>query len=664
MIQNTLIDLCRQLGKRKCNIILNYLIIILAFVIVISFLSLNAFSQSNHSIPTPSDLIISERLLQEVSFNQYIFRSYREKPIGWGVFQIFKDDNLVYQSDVDIKFWVEEEDDSILKMGTDITGDGQPNLVVFHWCGNAYGTGDRYVFSIGEEFKLIQILPYGYFEDVNNDRVLEFIAYDNTFSFWHASHAGSPYPKLIYEYKKDNYQLSPALMYKPLPTAQEEEKAIIQIKKYITECEERGWKDLIWYYEGTYLPSLVWSYMLDLLYSGHPLEARQFLDKVWPQDKSGKELFLFNFKEKLNRSNYWREVREVLYKTPEEKEIWKMKDEGKPEGYGQLTITSTPEDASIYFDDEPKGRTPLTLTKIFVGPHKLRLDSSGYEDWEEYIYISSLQKKEINIKLVAKTGDTSVRVSTDPKGAAVYLDGTYMGEGPVTLKKVAPGEHLLKVSKKGYEDWLDSFTSHPGEHYFVETFLKHKGYGQIRITSTPEGASIIFDEEYKGKAPLTLSEIPVGEHKLKLDSSGYEDWEENILVSSIQVKEVDVELVAKTGDAIVKVWPTPDETKEAKVYLDGEYIGQGFCQVKHVSPGEHTIKVTKPDYEVWENVLSFYPGETHIVAVDLKATGNSGLSIEINSLTLPLFVLIGLILLTVAFLFYKNFQKKRRNLNK
>jgi len=60
--------------------------------------------------------------------------------------------------------------------------------VVFNWCGNAYGTGNRYVFSIGEEFKLLQILPYGDFEDVNNDGILEFIAYDNTFSFWHACH--------------------------------------------------------------------------------------------------------------------------------------------------------------------------------------------------------------------------------------------------------------------------------------------------------------------------------------------------------------------------------------------------------------------------------------------------------------------------------------------
>ena len=166
MIQDMLIDLRRKHSRGKRNILLKYIIIMLAFVIVIPFLPLNAFSQSTHSIPIPSEIIIPEYLIQEVSFKQYTFRSYREQPIGSGLFQIFKDNSLVYQSDVDIKFWVEEEDDSLLKMGADITGDGQPNLMVFHWCGNAYGTGNRYVSSIGEEFKLIQTLPHGDFEDV------------------------------------------------------------------------------------------------------------------------------------------------------------------------------------------------------------------------------------------------------------------------------------------------------------------------------------------------------------------------------------------------------------------------------------------------------------------------------------------------------------------
>lgn len=478
MYQDMLIVLCKKHSRGKRNILFNYLIIILTFVMVIFFLSLNIFAQSSYSIPTPSEIIIPEYLIQEVAFNQYTIRCYREQPIGYGLFQIFKDDNLVYQSDVCIKYWIKNEEKSLTKIGDDITGDGNPNLVVFHWCGNAYGTGNRYVFSIGEEFRLIQTLPYGYFEDVNHDGILEFITQDHNFIFWYACHAGSPLPDLVYSYEDGSYQFSPALMYKPLPTPQEEEKAIMQIKKYTAECEERGWKDQIWYYKGTFIPSLVWSYMLDLLYSGHPREAREFLDKVWPQDKPGKELFIFNFKEKLSQSRYWRKISEDLYKTSEEKELWRMKDEGKPEGYGQLTINSIPEDAGVHIDDESKGYTPLTLPNVFVGPHKIRLDCAGYEDWEEYVSIASLEKKEVNIELVAKTGGGAFIVTTNPKGAEVYLDGIYQGKGPITLKNIVSGEHLLKVSEKGYEDWIDSHNSYAGECFLIETFLKTRTYDE------------------------------------------------------------------------------------------------------------------------------------------------------------------------------------------
>jgi len=40
----------------------------------------------------------------------------------WHLLKGFKDGNLIYQSDVYIKYWVEESN-SLLKVGADITGD-------------------------------------------------------------------------------------------------------------------------------------------------------------------------------------------------------------------------------------------------------------------------------------------------------------------------------------------------------------------------------------------------------------------------------------------------------------------------------------------------------------------------------------------------------------
>ena len=51
---------------------------------------------------------------------------------------------------------------------------------------------------------------------------------------------------------------------------------------------------------------------------------------------------------------------------------------------------------------------------------------------------------------------SKVTVTTDPPGATVQLDGVAVGVSPVTITKVAPGTHLLKVAKEGYTTREDS----------------------------------------------------------------------------------------------------------------------------------------------------------------------------------------------------------------
>lgn len=53
---------------------------------------------------------------------------------------------------------------------------------------------------------------------------------------------------------------------------------------------------------------------------------------------------------------------------------------------------------------------------------------------------------------------SEIKVTTDPSGANVQLDGVSHGQAPVTIPKVLRGSHTLKVSMDGYvtrEDVLD-----------------------------------------------------------------------------------------------------------------------------------------------------------------------------------------------------------------
>jgi hypothetical protein len=53
---------------------------------------------------------------------------------------------------------------------------------------------------------------------------------------------------------------------------------------------------------------------------------------------------------------------------------------------------------------------------------------------------------------------SKITITTDPVGAVVQLDGVSFGPSPVTIPKVSPGAHQLRVSAEGYvtrEDLLD-----------------------------------------------------------------------------------------------------------------------------------------------------------------------------------------------------------------
>jgi len=53
---------------------------------------------------------------------------------------------------------------------------------------------------------------------------------------------------------------------------------------------------------------------------------------------------------------------------------------------------------------------------------------------------------------------SKITITTEPIGAAVQLDNVAYGPSPVTIPKVVPGVHQLKVSLEGYvtrEDVLE-----------------------------------------------------------------------------------------------------------------------------------------------------------------------------------------------------------------
>ena len=235
-------------------------------------------------------------------------------------YEILKDNKSVFKQKArgkGEKFFIgtmydTDPDASLIKIGMDITGTGQPDVVISEWSGGANCCLTLHIFEIGSTFRKIGSIPamYGdagpHFAHVDTDskaKGLQVQISDWTFANWHSDFADSPAPKVILRYSESDgtYRVSPDLMRSPVPAVSDLDARIAEIHNHKNNAKSNSWP------AADVSPTL-WSTMLDLIYSGHAGDAWKFLDKAWPPKIAGKEAFARDFRAQLAKSPYWSAV--------------------------------------------------------------------------------------------------------------------------------------------------------------------------------------------------------------------------------------------------------------------------------------------------------------------------------------------------------------------
>lgn len=235
------------------------------------------------------------------TFKPYIARVYFDSKANDGsdaYFEILKDGGRVYLQKTAKKgerfflgtMYKSDPDASLVKMGTDITGDGQPDVMISEWLGGANCCLVIHIFEIGPMFKKLATVDSGFgdagphFIEYSNARALAVQVYDWTFASWNADFADSPAPRVVLRFTDGEYRVATDLMHTRAPSAEELTRRAAAVKTYAAGAEVSVWPD------GTLSPEL-WGTMLDLIYGGHREMAWEFLDIAWPPRVHGKERF-------------------------------------------------------------------------------------------------------------------------------------------------------------------------------------------------------------------------------------------------------------------------------------------------------------------------------------------------------------------------------------
>lgn len=155
-------------------------------------------------------------------------------------------------------------------------------------------------------------------------------------------------------------------------------------------------------------------------------------------------------------AGYKDETRELRL-APGDSQSLSVQLKGQP---AKLVVVSSPEGAKVFVDDDYQGKTPVTISTLAGGAHKVRIELAGHAPVARDVMLENGMAKTEEFKLESMLG--RLEIVTIPAGARVSVDGKAVGATRVmaggsrsqilAIENVAAGEHSVLVHLDGHQD--------------------------------------------------------------------------------------------------------------------------------------------------------------------------------------------------------------------
>jgi hypothetical protein len=116
---------------------------------------------------------------------------------------------------------------------------------------------------------------------------------------------------------------------------------------------------------------------------------------------------------------------------------------------GLFAFGSNPSGADVYLDSDFVGVTPLSLTEVDSGVHRVRVQLEGYGTVLREVDTSEGSRGDVQVTMVADSPELIVKTGNDD--ATVYVDGHLIEEGSKVSLDLARGTYVLRVEAPGFQ---------------------------------------------------------------------------------------------------------------------------------------------------------------------------------------------------------------------
>ena len=305
-----------------------------------------------------------------------------------------------------------------------------------------------------------------------------------------------------------------------------------------------------------------------------------------------------------------------------------------PADFADVSIT-TDSESDIYIDNEyvAKGKWNGRLS---AGKHLVEARKERHKTSASNVNLALGETRSINID-APKPMTGSLKITTIPTAAHVYIDGKYKGQTPYNEASILVGEHEVKLTKQDYAETTVTVMIKDGEKSFVEETLKT--YRDIEI-NTDRGSDRIFIDGREVGTPPCIVNVSCETHQLVVKRGNREICNKSIFIEKGDSRKdiylqfgKEINITTKRGGEDIYVDNVLVGKSPLKHYLDyGEY------NIKAKRRGEESnverVKVDEngPDEYIlhFGELITINANKKSLVLVDGKKQGKTPVELDLS----------------------------------
>ena len=264
-------------------------------------------------------------------------------------------------------------------------------------------------------------------------------------------------------------------------------------------------------------------------------------------------------------------------------------------------IHTDPSGADVTIDGISRGKTPLLITDLPLGKHRVKLEVTGFQPKE--VELNAADRTPLKLSVSLSSDSATLTINSRPSGAEVLLNGISKGDTPLTVDRIPAGNVTLEIRSAGCNPYRQMLTLAAGQSESITAVLDELP-STLEVNSIPDGARIYVDNEFRGTTPLKISDLQPGSYRVRAELRGYSltPAREITLKRADTVRE-EFRLTKNAGAMQITTEPAG-----VKVFVDGEELGTTKAKADEsdtvsdaltidlLGIGEHKVQLTRTGY--------------------------------------------------------------------